>query len=429
MSLLALFPDDNTFLLARLNVLRDLGRREERTEAARRQVLRKDADPLFAHHYAQAILPDPSRLDEAERLMRRAVRQRPYAPAGYYILGNVLWEQRRFQEATDLYRFAAVAGGPGRAVRRGVLPGGAGRRTGAGGDALPQGPVRADRGQGGRPGAGHVLRPERTRRDGVGVRGAGGVLVRLRVRRRRRAEPARSRRGDAVRGRDADQLQRPGGRPGAPGRRPGRWPRAPAGCGRRPGRPWSGPTWPRPAGAGRSCSATTHWPPTSTATCRAPSPTWKAGPRPSPGSRAMCDRFPFHYPLQQLLIDWLRGEPASDGEPSPAEPVIRRLIDLCPDDAWARRELALHLANHGRAAEALHGTGDWPGRLEPDSPSYFYTLGHALNRDDRPGRGPRGLRGSRSPVGGQRSGHRRAVRPGPRATRRRRRSSSSSPTS
>ena len=41
------------------------------------------------------------------------------------------------------------------------------------------------------------------------------------------------------------------------------------------------------------------------------------------------------------------------GEPGPAEPVIRRLIDLCPDDAWARRELALHLANHGRSAEAL----------------------------------------------------------------------------
>src|SRR5207237_6608637 len=99
--------EDNTFQLSRLNVLRDLGRRDERTEAARQQTMRKGADPLFAHHYAQALLADPSRLEEAERLMRSAVRQRPYAPAGYYILGNVLWEQRRFQEATDLYRFAA----------------------------------------------------------------------------------------------------------------------------------------------------------------------------------------------------------------------------------------------------------------------------------------------------------------------------------
>ena len=106
-SLLALFPEDNTFLLSRLNVLRELGRKEERTETARRRVGKKDADPLFAHHYAQALLPDPSRHVEAERMMRTAVRQRPYAPAGYYILGNVLWEQRRFQEATDLYRFAA----------------------------------------------------------------------------------------------------------------------------------------------------------------------------------------------------------------------------------------------------------------------------------------------------------------------------------
>ena len=99
--------------------------------------------------------------------------------------------------------------------------------------------------------------------------------------------------------------------------------------------------------------------------------------------RAQCDRFPFHYPLQQLLIDWLRGESVPDGEPSPAEPVIRHLIDLCPDDAWARRELALHLANHGRAADAFPEL-EVAKKLEPESPSYFYTLGHALNRDDRP---------------------------------------------
>jgi tetratricopeptide (TPR) repeat protein len=107
-ALIALFPADNTFHLARLNVLRDLGRRDERTEHARQQCLRKDADPLFTHHYAQALLPDPDRHPEVERMMRRAVRQRPYAPAGYYILANVVWEERRFQEATDLYRFAAA---------------------------------------------------------------------------------------------------------------------------------------------------------------------------------------------------------------------------------------------------------------------------------------------------------------------------------
>ena len=44
-ALFALFPDDNTFQLARLNVLRDLGRKDERTEATRRQLGRPDADP------------------------------------------------------------------------------------------------------------------------------------------------------------------------------------------------------------------------------------------------------------------------------------------------------------------------------------------------------------------------------------------------
>src|SRR4029079_2675001 len=68
---------------------------------------------------------------------------------------------------------------------------------------------------------------------------------------------------------------------------------------------------------------------------------------------------------------------------SPAEPIIRKLIDICPDDAWAHRELALHLANHDRPADAFPHL-EIAKKLEPESPSYFYTLGHALNRDDRP---------------------------------------------
>ena len=42
------------------------------------------------------------------RLLRRAIRfTRPSTPSSYYILAAILWDQRRFDEALELYRFAA----------------------------------------------------------------------------------------------------------------------------------------------------------------------------------------------------------------------------------------------------------------------------------------------------------------------------------
>ena len=213
-SLLSLFPDDNTHQLTRLNVLRDLGRRDERTEAARRQTLRKGADPLFAHHYAQAIMIDPSRLVETERLMCSAVRQRPYAPAGYYILGNILWEQQRFQEATDSYRFAAALEVRDEQFAEAYFR--AARAIEQGPEAMrfPPGSLRADARQGGGTGSGDFLRQERKRRHGVGVRGTRSVLAPA----GRRPQSARSGRGHALRRRNAHQLQRSGRRKKALGR-------------------------------------------------------------------------------------------------------------------------------------------------------------------------------------------------------------------
>src|SRR5262249_40875746 len=85
------------------------------------------------------------------------------------------------------------------------------------------------------------------------------------------------------------------------------------------------------------------------------------------------DRHATYYPIQQLLIDWLRGEPPPETSPGqfPAEPIIRRLIDLCPEDAWAHREYALHLANHGRPEEGAVEL-EIARKLDPESPSYFY---------------------------------------------------------
>jgi cellulose synthase operon protein C len=380
-ALLALFPDDNTFQLARLNVLRDLGRRDERTEAARRQTARKDADPLFAHHYAQALIAEPDRFEEAERLMRRAVRQRPYAPAGYYILGNVLWEQRRFQEATDLYRFAASLEDRDEQFAEAYFR--AARAAEQAPEALRFLRARYERTRGRIAGPARAMFYAMSEEDEIGSAFAaleacwqappagghgrnpqevGEVLLFAAEMRTNYNEPAAGRQL-------LDEARRLAAH--------GSWLRSAARQAlARADLPDARRAWeellrddPLAGDVHRNLSRAV-----ADLQGRSAAIDWV---------KAQCDRFPHHYPLHQLLIDWLRGEQVPDGEPSPAEPVIRHLIDLCPDDAWARRELALHLANHGRATEAFPEL-DVAKKLEPDSPSYFYTLGHALNRDDRP---------------------------------------------
>ncbi|HKB06190.1 MAG TPA: hypothetical protein VKD90_28600 [Gemmataceae bacterium] len=381
-ALLALFPDDNTFLLTRLNVLRDLGRKEERTELARRRAGRKEADPLFAHHYAQALITDPARLGEAEGLMRTAVRQRPFASAGYYILGNVLWEQRRFHEATDLYRFAASLEDRDEQFAEAYFR--AARAAEQAPEAMRFLKARYERTRGkvagparamfyalseddDMPGAFRALEacwagPEPGPPSGRNPQEVGEVLLFAAEMRTNYNEPAAG-------AKLMDQARPLANRAS--------WLRSAARQALvRADLVEARRCWeeilrddPLAADVHRNLSRAI-----ADLEGRVAAVDW---------TRQLCDRFPFHYPVHQLLIDWLRGEPVPDGERSPAEPVIRKLIEICPDDAWARRELALHLANHGHAAESFPEL-EAARRLEADSPSYFYTLGHALSRDDRP---------------------------------------------
>src|SRR5262249_29755905 len=317
-SLLALLPEDNTFLLARVNVLRDLGRKEERTEVVRRQVGRKDLDPLFAHHYAQAIMTDPARLTEAERLMRSAVRQRPFAPAGYYILGNVLWEQRRFHEATDQYRFAAALEDRDEQFAEAYFR--AARASGQGAEARRFLTARYERTRGKLAGPTRAVFYALSEEDEMPAAFAaladcwsglepgrpgprnpqevGEVLL--------FAAEMRTNYNDPEAGRQLMEQARPLATRGS-------WLRSIARqalvradliearrCWEEILRedPLSGDVHRNLSRAiadleGRS--AATAW------------------------TREMCDRFPFHYPLHQLLIDWLRGEQVAEGERSPAE--------------------------------------------------------------------------------------------------------------
>jgi tetratricopeptide (TPR) repeat protein len=99
-------PKEVTFAMAKGNVLRELGLPAERLAFLREQAEAEKADPLMMQSLAQAILQRPDEQHEAERLLRRSIRLRPHAPSGYYLLGAQWWEQGRFAESVELHRFA-----------------------------------------------------------------------------------------------------------------------------------------------------------------------------------------------------------------------------------------------------------------------------------------------------------------------------------
>jgi tetratricopeptide (TPR) repeat protein len=101
------FPEDNNFQLTKAMHLRERASPQARLDHLRQLALKPEADPLFQQQYAQALLNDPDQFGQAKRLLRKSLMARPFAPAGYYIWANLLWEERRFSEAIDLYRAAA----------------------------------------------------------------------------------------------------------------------------------------------------------------------------------------------------------------------------------------------------------------------------------------------------------------------------------
>lgn len=90
--------------------------------------------------------------------------------------------------------------------------------------------------------------------------------------------------------------------------------------------------------------------------------------------KSACARFPHHYGLQRMLVDWSRGS-AVDG----AETAARELLRIDPTDAWARRELSVILAKAGRVDDALSEASE-AAQVEPRNSYSFSILGHLRNR-------------------------------------------------
>jgi cellulose synthase operon protein C len=380
-SMLELFPNESTFLLSKINVLRDLGRKEDRLRMAREQLGRPEGDPLFAQHFAQLVLPDPRYHAEGVREMRRAIRKRPFAAVAYYFLANLEWERRNFHEAADLYRFAAALDDRDEQFAEGYFR--AARVLEQVPEAMRFLQTRFNRTKGKLAAPARALFYALSEQDEMQsafsildqvvkaasdaqVNGEAGELLLF-------ASELRTDYNEPEKG--LELLER--ARERAPR---ASWLRAAARLAvLRADLKLARQYWeellqeePLSADAHRNLPRLI-----ADLEGRALAIAWLRG---------WSDRHSTCHPLQQVLIDWLRGEAAPAGAAPgafPAEPIILRLIEQCPDDAWARREYALHLANHNRCDEAMAQI-EIARRLDPDSPSFLFTLGHVHAKSDRP---------------------------------------------
>ncbi len=105
--LLALFPDDANWRLYKLSVLRRMARRDERMELLKAICDDKKSHPLFWQMYANELSDDGREQSKVRKLLQRTFRSGATDAQNFFLLANLLWAQRRFAEAKELYRFAA----------------------------------------------------------------------------------------------------------------------------------------------------------------------------------------------------------------------------------------------------------------------------------------------------------------------------------
>src|SRR5262249_35586092 len=108
--LLKLFPDDQLCLLLKLSCLRDQARREDLIAALDAVCARRCADTVFRRLRAHEDVADACEHPRAIRLIQRTISFQPGDPGNFATLAHLYWSQRRFEEAVELYGFAACMG-------------------------------------------------------------------------------------------------------------------------------------------------------------------------------------------------------------------------------------------------------------------------------------------------------------------------------
>ncbi|MFN0139939.1 MAG: tetratricopeptide repeat protein [Pyrinomonadaceae bacterium] len=104
--LLELFPEDVNLRLNDVSVSSQFTSRSERLEKLNEYSKAKETDHLFWQMYGYELGLDARHHDRGIRWLYRSLRRGHGAALTYRFLADILWSKRRFEEATELYRFA-----------------------------------------------------------------------------------------------------------------------------------------------------------------------------------------------------------------------------------------------------------------------------------------------------------------------------------
>ncbi|MCI0700355.1 MAG: hypothetical protein L0241_04675 [Planctomycetia bacterium] len=389
-ALLVKHPHESTWVLSKANVLRELNRMPERLVLLELEGAPLDTEPMVAQTLAQALLPLPHCQEDAAQLLRRSIRNRPMAAAGYYLLATQWWEHRQFDDAAELYRFACALEERedqfADAYFRAAL------MTEQVPEALRLFQQRAGRATIPVPAATRALYHALMDRDEpdqalVAVDQAIKKLQETEDRGQKTEDRGQKAEGDpAAKQALGDLLLFRAECHVAGGRfdlaeadlasakslvQPVAWHKASARVAR---------VKPDLASAGAHYLEAIKLEPLSvelhrTLTVLLADTDGRSAARTHLAQ--LCQRFPHHYPLLKLRAEFLSGDPEAD-----ADRAILDMLSERPDDAWALRQRALVLADRKNPDEALKAVTR-AGELEPGHVWYYSVLAQVHKRADR----------------------------------------------
>ena len=403
-ALLLDFPHDPTLVMAKASALRERNRTTDRLALLEAEAASLGAEPLLMQSLAQMLLADPRRQADAARLLRRSVRVRPLAAAGYYLIATQWWEDRRFDDAAEVYRFACTLEEREDQFADAYVR--AARATEQVPEAVRLFQQRAGRAAVPAPAAARALYGALMDRDEPEQ-----AFAALDQAIKKLGEPPRSRGGLSEEEPDSQNPPRDrGGSPlrfgeGLPARAAlaelllfraechagfGRFAEADADLAA--ARPVA-----RPVAWHRAAARVARIKPDLPAAVLHTLEVLKHDTLSVEGHRAAvallaetdgrtaarthlaqaCQRFPHYYPVLKLRAEFLSGDPDAD-----ADRAIQDILDDCPADAWAWRQRALVYADRKRHADALDAVAR-AGELEPDHPWYYGVAVQVHRRGDR----------------------------------------------
>lgn len=355
--LLELFPDDVNLKLNKLACLRTLARRSERLQLLKTICAEKDSHPLFWQEYAQELSSNAQEHPAALRLLQRAFRAQPLDPRNFFLQANILWAHHRFDEALELYRFAACLKDTDEQFAHSYFIASRhfrqtetalrflesrfqrfGRRSSLPARTLFWAYEQLDR----------MSEAFATLEAGLALRPDDMDLVLF-------AADAHARHGKYDQA--SELLSR-----AASISHSTLWLRTAAAIASYRGDLAAALSFGRRILEIEPLAIDTN---RQVAQLLAETESREAA---IAHLRQVTARFPYSYALHQVLVEWLRGDPVA------AEAALRHLIEIDPMDGWARRELALALCKQRRFDQAQAEA--WQAyQLEPDSFSSFNVLG------------------------------------------------------